>query len=160
MIKLISILEKLSKHSKRNSSQKKTKHTLKFKRWGHKEDIETFKLLRLSLKDKGIEDETFFNHNIDEILKHSSQTIIAPLYKSITEQLLIDLNWLRTPYHLLHRMFKLTQNQDFSFRENYLLNKVVYSISSLKQDNFEELAELFPGKLVSTIKEKVKCLQS
>ena len=159
MINLISILEKLSKHSKRNSSQK-AKHTPKFKRWGRKEDIETFKLLRLSLKDKGIEDETFFNHNINDILEHSSQTIIAPLYKSITEQLSIDLNWLRTPYHLLHRIFKLTQNQDFSFRENYLFNKVVSSNSSLKQDNFEELAELFPGKLVSTIKEKVKNLQS
>ena len=131
----------------------------KFKRWGKREDIEMFKLLRKELKSKNIDEKVFLSSYIKDILDDRSQMIEDSLYSSIMEQLAIDTNWLRTPYHLLLRIYNLVMNQEFSFRDEMLLRRLILSESNSDQIDIMEIASSFPGKFMETVDEKVKSIQ-
>ena len=126
-----------------------------YKRWGRKEDIQLFKLLRKELDIKKINEDDFFNVYIVDILDHDYQRIKDPIYESIISQLAVDTNWIRTPYHLLQRVYNLMMNQRFSIREDVLMTKILLSESKPDQINFLKIASLFPGKSINSIKDKV-----
>ena len=131
----------------------------KFKRWGKREDIEMFKLLRKELKSKNIDEKVLLSSYIKDILGDRSQMIEDSWYSSIMEQLAIDTNWLRTPYHLLLRIYNLVMNQEFSFRDEMLLRRLILSESNSDQIDIMEIASSFPGKFMETVDEKVKSIQ-
>ena len=139
----------------RGSSQT---HTPKFKRWGKKEDISMFKILRTILASNNIDEESFFNIAIEDILNEFSETILDDKYRRIAEDISIETNWHRTPYHLLLRIFKLTKNQEFSFRDGKLLESLSKS-NSKKRLNLYEIVYFFPGKTLSTIRWKLDSLK-
>ena len=132
-------------------SNQNNQRKLKFNRWGRKQDIETFKLLRSELKLRGIKEVGFFGYEIDEILDNSTQTIISSVHEELINQLWMDLNWSRAPYHLLLRIMKLTKYQKFSFREKVLLKKLINNKKYEGKINFEEISNNFSGKFKRTI---------
>ena len=86
---------------------------------------------------KGIDEETFFRTDISDILDEVNELIINPIYDRIVQQLAIDLYWQRTPYKLLHRIFKL--------REDKLLERVNQKCTNSKIDP-SNIVEYFSEK--------------
>ena len=109
---------------------------------------------------RDIKEAEFFGYKIDEILEHSTQTIISKAHNKIIIQLIESLKWARTPYHLLYRILKLATNQKLSIREEQMLNRLMLSKSRNGKVDFNEIAEQFPGKFVNAIKEKAMSLFS
>ena len=128
----------------------------KFKRWGVKEDVEMFKLLRKELKVNKIGEERFISQNIDDALDHNSQDIKNLLYQNLIAKLADDTNWSRTPYHLFHRILKLGSNQEFSFRNEKLIRALLFKRFKGKKVNLRKIVEFFPGKLVRSIENKIR----
>lgn len=117
-----------------------------------------FKLLRAALEAVNVDESTFLSRQIDDVLDHSTQTIKSKADQSLAEQLAVDLNWLRTPYHLLLRVLKLADNQQLSFREQTLLSKLVRSQRSFADIDFDDVAAHFAGKSVETLRKAVKSM--
>ena len=128
----------------------------KFKRWGVKEDIEMFKLLRKELKVNKIDEEKFISVNIDAALDHNSQDIKNLLYRNLIAKIVDDTNWARTPYHLFHRILKLGSNQEFSFRNEKLIRALLFKRFKGKKVSSRKIVEFFPGKLVRSIENKIR----
>ena len=134
--------------------------TVKFKRWGTKEDIKMFKILRKDLAIMNMDEEDLFNLNIDDILDHNSKTIKDQMFENLTNKLTSCTNWSRTPYHLLYRILRLCNNQEFSVRQEMLLRSLLSKRSKVSQMDLRKISELFPGKLASSIQNKIRDINS
>ena len=130
----------------------------RIKRWGKNEDIEMFKLLKKGLEHNKISEKAFFNEEIEEVLDHKTLTIKDSVYSEIIEELTFISNWLRTPYHLLWRIVKLSENQKFSVRDENLLKILISSKKNNDQIYFKEISSYFPGKFEETVIEKITSL--
>ena len=128
------------------------------RRWGKMEDIEIFKLLRKELELNSINEKDFLNNQIREVLDHKSQTINDSVYSEIMEKLAVSTDWLRTSYHLLWRIIKLSENQKFSVRDENLLKILISSQKYNDQIDFKEISSYFSGKFEETVIEKIVSL--
>ena len=132
----------------------------KFKRWGMKEDIKMFKILRKDLARMDMDEEDLFHLNIDDILDHNSKIIKDQMYENLANKLTSCTNWSRTPYHLLYRVLRLWNNQEFSVRHEMLLRSLLSKRSKVSQIDLRKISELFPGKLASSIQNKIRDINS
>ena len=128
------------------------------RRWGKMEDVKMFKLLRKELELNSIYEKDFLNNQIREVLDHKSQTIKDSFYSEIMEKLTVSTNWQRTPYHLLWRIIKLSENQKFSVRDENLLKILISSKKNNDQIDFKEISFYFSGKFEETVIEKIASL--
>ena len=129
----------------------------KFRRWGKIEDCEAFILLKEELAKHQIDEDSFFQTNMNLILDHHNQIIKDPIYNSIAQKVSRDLSWTRTPYHLLYRMFRLSIGQTLSFRDKILLRRLANKMQNNKID-FESVASYFPGKTQDVIRDQIDLL--
>ena len=113
------------------------------KRWGRKQDIQVFKALRELTNREGISFETFFDQESSLTEKHHF----------ILFELVYKYNWKRNTRTMLNRIRSLSKNQEMSVRERRQFERLR---KDAKKKNkpfiIEEIAHLFPGKLVSTLK--------
>ena len=144
------------KKSKITNSNKIVK-TPKFRRWGKIEDCEAFILLKEELARHQIDEDSFFQTNMNLILDHHNQIIKDPMYNSIAQKLVRNLSWTRTPYHFLYRIFKLSIDQTLSFRDKILLRRLTNKMQN-NQIDFESVASYFPGKTHDVIRDQIDLL--
>ena len=135
----------------------KQTHTPKFKRWGKCEDINMFNIMRNIFISKNIDEESFFSVAMKNIFDDANEEIVDTEYFKIAEMIAEITNWSRTPYHLLLRIFKLTNNQEFSIREAKLLWSITKPNSSNKL-NLNDIAYFFPGKTLTAIRRKINSI--
>ena len=119
--------------------------------------METFKLLKEELTKHQIDEDSFFQADMNLILDHRYETIEDPMYNSIAQKLARDLSWTRTPYHLLYRIFRISKDQTFSFRDKILLKRLTNKMQN-NQIDFESVASYFPGKTNDAIRDQIDSL--
>ena len=114
--------------------------------------------MRSILEAKNIEEESFFRQDIIGTLDLLSFKFMDPYYEDIANQLSIKTGWPRSPVLLLHRVVRLANHQEFSFRENMLIKRLVPTKTIYEDVNFDEIASFFPGKFMSSVKAKIRTL--
>ena len=78
----------------------------------------------------------------------------------ILQDIIQRFNWINTHFTLFKRLRKLTELQEFSFRESKLLKQTLKAMKKKgKSYNFQEIVNLFPGKYdESVVSESMKLL--
>ena len=136
------------------------KRGIKQKRWGRGEDRKVFSYLRRVLPKYNLDLESFI-HNVEfNSDDEDFRSINLNLRLTILQDIIKKFNWCNTSFTLFKRFKKLTENQDFSFRESKLLRR---TLRNMRKDNiydFQVVANLFPYKFDQTIvKQSMKLLK-
>ena len=78
----------------------------------------------------------------------------------ILQDIIQRFNWINTYFTLFKRLRKLTELQEFSFRESKLLKQTLKAMKKKgKSYDFQEIVNLFPGKYdESVVSESMKLL--
>ena len=111
-------------------------------RWGRKEDILAFTILRELCSQENFTIDTFWCKN----------SAITDKHHYLISELVDRLNWKRDTQTMLKRIQYLGKNQKMSVREMKLFRRLrKKAIKENKPFNLEEIANQFPGKLASTL---------
>ena len=97
-----------------------------------------------------------YEYNISDI-DDEDETIHCTLRLEILQDIWDKFGWLNTRYLLFKRLRKLTNQQDFSFRESKLLRRTLKGMNKNgKVYDLQVILEMFPGKLEETIVKESK----
>ena len=126
---------------RKNVREKKTR-SFGYNRWGKEKDVQLFQTLQNICSQQGISIEDFWNNNV----------VMTKNHQMLLEDLKYQVHWRRRASAMLKRIRMLAKDQSLSTRQCIVLRRLVAEARrSKKKLVVEDIAYMFPGKLISTL---------
>ena len=127
----------------------KKERSFGYSRWGRQEDVQLFQTLQLFCNDRNINFEDFWNDDIE----------LSENHEKMLKDLKHKVHWRRKASAMLRRIKMLAKDQSLSVRQRIMLHQLqIEAKKSKKKLVMEDIAYMFPGKLIATLESSLKKL--
>ena len=132
----------LSKIGDKTTTKTRKPRSSGYNRWGREKDGQMLQALRQICNHQNISIDDFWNEN----------TVMSEDHEKVLKDLKAQVHWRRKTSAMLKRIQMLGKDQSLSVRQRILLKKLVALANKNKTELvLEEVADMFPGKSISTL---------
>ena len=131
-------------------SKRRKPRAFGYSRWGREQDSQMFQVLRQICSCQNINIQDFWG-----------DVEISEDHEKVLNDLKAQVHWRRGILAMLKRIQKLAKDQSLSVRQKHMLRRLVGKAEKNNTELVvEDIADMFPGKLISTLESGLNDLKN